>query len=84
VKSKWYFVEIDKDGFWRNAIFSTIQGLIRDSLKGLIYLVSAFLVGSGIGALVCLYCGFPLVLSFVGGLIVMGVALSLLIFGISY
>jgi phosphate/sulfate permease len=54
--------------------FSSIfKGILRD----LMWLISAFLIGTVAVGIVCLYYGVPLVFSIVGGLIVLGVALAL-------
>ncbi|MCC0001454.1 MAG: hypothetical protein H6871_05245 [Methylobacteriaceae bacterium] len=50
------------------------QGLVRDLFR----LVAAAGIGTAIGAGVCLYYGLPLVLSLLGGLIVLGLAALLL------
>ena len=54
--------------------FSTLlSGLARDLVK----LVVAFLLGTGAGAIVCLYYGIPMGFSILGGILVLGIALAL-------
>ncbi len=64
--------EIDGGGF-RKFLVSFFASLARDAFQ----LVVAFAVGTGGGALVCLYYGFPLALSLLGGILVLGIALAL-------
>ena len=45
--------------------------------KSLVVFISAFAVGTGVSAAVCLYYGVPIVFSLLGGLIVLGIALAL-------
>ncbi len=52
---------------------SLFIGIARDLLK----FVIAFAVGTGASAIVCWYYGLPLVLSLVGGFIVLALALAL-------
>ena len=47
-------------------------------LGALLKFILAFAVGTGAGALVCWYYGLPLVLSLVGGILVLGLALALM------
>ncbi len=55
--------------FLGNFFASLAQDLVR--------LVASFAVGTGAGALVCWYYGLPLVLSLIGGILVLGFALAL-------
>ena len=57
-------------GFFR----TILQGIIQDAIK----FVIAFAIGTGAGAIVCWYYDLPLLLAFVGGVLVLGVALALL------
>ena len=68
-KAKSEFHEGGVKGFFS----SLLLGLVRDAVKFII----AFAVGTGAGALVCWYYGIPLVFSFVGGILVLGLALAL-------
>ncbi|MCB1378898.1 MAG: hypothetical protein KDK89_11100 [Alphaproteobacteria bacterium] len=53
-------------------ILATIAGnLMRDVFK----MIAAFAIGTGASAIACWYYDLPLVLSLLGGLIVLGVAL---------
>lgn len=54
------------------------QGLLQRILGDIVRLFVAFGMGTGIGAGVCLYYGFPIGFSLVGGLIVLGVVAALL------
>ncbi len=54
------------------------KDLGKSIIKGLVQYVIAFAVGTGAGALVCLYYGVPLVFSLIGGFIVLGLALALM------
>lgn len=51
-----------------------LQGIVRDAIK----FITAFVVGTGAGAIVCWYYGFPLALSLIGGFLVLGIALALM------
>lgn len=54
--------------------FSSIfKGILRD----LVWLFSAFMIGTTAVGIACLYYGIPLVFSLIGGLIVLGIALAL-------
>jgi hypothetical protein len=57
----------------RGFLASLLVGLVRDAVK----LIIAFAIGTGAGAIVCWYYGFPLVFSILGGIIVLGLALAL-------
>ncbi|MGI9395325.1 MAG: hypothetical protein ACR2OY_11815 [Boseongicola sp.] len=45
--------------------------------KSFVVFISAFAVGTGVSAAICLYYGVPLIFSLLGGLIVLGIALAL-------
>jgi len=45
--------------------------------KSFVVFISAFAVGTGVSAAVCLYYGVPIVFSLLGGLVVLGIALAL-------
>ena len=53
------------------------SSIFKSILRDLMWLISAFLIGTVAVGIVCLYYGVPLVFSIVGGLIVLGVALAL-------
>ena len=55
----------------RGFLASLFMGLVRDAVK----LIIAFAVGTGAGAVVCWYYGLPLVLSLLGGFLVLALAL---------
>ncbi|MEO3414314.1 hypothetical protein AAFO92_06655 [Roseovarius sp. CAU 1744] len=55
----------DKQGF----LATLLQGLIRDTIGLLI----TFLIGTGAGAIICLYLGAPLIYSLLGGILVLAV-----------
>ena len=57
-------------GFFR----TLLQGIVRDAIK----FITAFVVGTGAGAIVCWYYGLPLALSLIGGFLVLGIALALM------
>ena len=61
---------IRERGFFESLMLSFVDGILK--------LVAAFAVGTGAGALVCWYYGLPLVLSLLGGILVLGLALALL------
>jgi uncharacterized membrane protein YeaQ/YmgE (transglycosylase-associated protein family) len=46
-----------------------LQGLIRDTVG----LWITFLIGTGVGAIICLYYGAPLIFSLLGGILVLDV-----------
>ena len=56
----------------RGFLASLFLGLLNDLVKFII----AFAVGTGAGAIICLYYGVPLIFSFIGGFIVLGLALA--------
>ena len=58
---------------WRGFFSSLLKGIVRDIVK----FVTAFLLGTGAGALICWYYGLPMALAFLGGFIVLGIALAL-------
>lgn len=60
------------DGGSRGFLASLLVGLVRDAVK----LIIAFAIGTGVGAVVCLYYGIPLVVSLLGGVLVLGLALA--------
>ena len=53
-------------------------GLVNSLARSLILWLSAFAVGTGVSAAVCLYYGVPLVFSLIGGFLVLGIALALM------
>ena len=55
----------DKQGF----LATLLQRLIRDTIGLLI----TFLIGTGAGAIICLYLGAPLIYSLLGGILVLAV-----------
>lgn len=55
----------EKQGF----LPTLLQGLIRDTLG----LWITFLIGTGAGAIICLYFGAPLIFSLLGGILVLAV-----------
>lgn len=55
----------NKHGF----LSTLLQGLIRDTIG----LWITFLFGTGVGAIICLYFGAPLVFSLLGGVLVLAV-----------
>ncbi len=58
------------DGSGRQGFFTTLlQGLIRDTAM----LWIAVLIGTGLGAIICLYFGAPLIFSLLGGVLVLAV-----------
>ena len=57
-------------GFFASPLFALLDGILK--------FITAFAVGTGAGALVCWYYGLPLVLSLLGGILVLGLALALL------
>ena len=61
------------EGGVRGFFSSLLLGIVRDIVK----LVVAFVVGTGAGAIVCWYYGFPLGFSILGGILVLAVALAL-------
>ena len=60
----------------------TIKGffvsLLESFAKTAGYLFLAFAIGTGAMAGVCLYYGFPLVFSLVGGFVVLGIAVAIM------
>lgn len=54
-----------EQGFWA----TLLQGLIRDTVG----LWLTFLIGTGAGAVICLYFGAPLIFSLLGGVLVLAV-----------
>ena len=65
-------IEIHEGGV-RGFLSSFFLGLVRDAVK----FILAFAVGTGAGAIVCWYYGIPLVISLLGGILVLGLALAL-------
>lgn len=59
-------------------IIGFFKDLFKSLANALVQYVVAFAVGTGAGALVCLYYGVPLAFSLVGGFIVLGLALALM------
>lgn len=57
----------------RGFFSSLLLGILRDVVKFIV----AFAVGTGAGAIVCWYYGFPLGFSFLGGILVLAVGLAL-------
>ena len=57
----------------RGFFSSLFRGIVRDAIKFIV----AFAVGTGAGAIACWYYGIPLVFSFLGGILVLAVALAL-------
>ncbi len=55
----------NKQGF----LATLLQGLIRDTVG----LWITFLIGTGAGAIICLYFGAPLIFSLLGGILVLAV-----------
>ena len=58
----------------RGFLTDFLMGLVRDAVK----LVIAFAIGTGAGAIVCWYYSIPLVLSLLGGILVLAVVLVFL------
>jgi uncharacterized membrane protein YeaQ/YmgE (transglycosylase-associated protein family) len=58
----------DRQGF----LGTLLQGLIRDTL-GMWFTV---LIGTGAGAVICLYLGAPLIFSLLGGVLVLAVYIA--------
>lgn len=56
----------------RGFLASFLLSLVRDAVK----LVIAFAVGTGAGAIVCWYYGLPMIVSLLGGILVLAVALA--------
>jgi hypothetical protein len=52
------------------------SGFAPDFLGDMVFIIVVFLVSTGAGALVCLYYELPLVLSQIGVLFVLGIALA--------
>jgi hypothetical protein len=52
---------------------SLLKGILRDLMR----LVMAFALGTAGGAAICLYYGAPLILSFIGGIALLGLFLAL-------
>ena len=70
-----YKAKAELDEGTKRGFFATLLvGLVRDAVKFII----AFAVGTGAGAIVCWYYGIPLVLSLLGGILVLGLALALM------
>jgi hypothetical protein len=67
--TKTEFHEGGVKGFFSSLLLS----IVRDAVKFIV----AFAVGTGAGAIVCWYYGIPLVFSFLGGILVLGLALAL-------
>ena len=61
------------DGKSRGFLATLLVDLVRDAVKYVI----AFLIGTGAGAIVCWYYGIPLILSLLGGFLVLALALAL-------
>lgn len=57
---------------------SFFLGLANGMMRDLFRLIAAVGIGTGIGAGVCLYYGVPLIFSFVGAFVVLGVVVLLL------
>ena len=60
------------EGGVRGFFTSLLVGILRDLVK----FVIAFVVGTGVGAVVCWYYGLPLALSLVAGFLVLALALA--------
>lgn len=61
------------EGGVRGFLSSLFLGIARDLVKFIV----AFVVGTGAGAIVCWYYGFPLGFSILGGILVLAVAMAL-------
>ena len=61
------------EGRARGFFPSLLRGIARDAVQFII----AFAVGTGAGAIACWYYGLPLVLSLLGGILVLAMALAL-------
>ena len=60
------------EGGVREFVSSLIGSIVRDAVK----FVVAFAVGTGAGAIVCWYYGIPLAFAFLGGILVLALALT--------
>ncbi len=60
-----------------NGFVGFLKELGSSLLGALVKFILAFAVGTGGGAIVCWYYGLPMVLSIVGGILVLGLALAL-------
>lgn len=71
--------EDDKENQPLNARPRGIIGELLNTLtRSLIFCFSAFAVGTGVSAAVCLYYGVPLVFSLISGFLVLGIAFALM------
>ncbi len=64
---------MDRSNVPRELFLGFIQSILRDFAR----LASAFVIGTIIAALICLYYGFSITLSLFGGFIVLGIALAI-------
>ena len=62
------------EGGVRGFFATLLQSLVRDIVK----FITAFVLGTGAGAIVCWYYGIPLAFSLIGGFIVLGFALAVM------
>ncbi len=60
-----------------NGFLGFLKELGASIAGALVKFILAFAVGTGGGAIVCWYYGLPLVLSVIGGILVLGLALAL-------
>jgi hypothetical protein len=64
-----------------NVVSGFFATLLKGILRDLMRLVMAFALGTAGGAAICLYYGVPLILSFIGGIVLLGLFLALTIMG---
>ena len=55
-----------------------LKDLLKAGFGAIFQVVIFFAVGTGGGAIACLYYGVPLVFSLLGGILVLGIALALM------
>ncbi|MGR8919496.1 MAG: hypothetical protein ACU85V_07750 [Gammaproteobacteria bacterium] len=65
-----------ESSFWVG-VWEFLATLVKGILRDLVKFGVAFCIGTGAAALACLYYELPLVLSLLGGFIVLGIALAL-------
>lgn len=54
------------------------KDIVKVIAGALVQVLIAFAVGTGAGALICWYYGLPIILSLIGGIVVLGIYLALI------
>lgn len=60
------------------AIVEVLASILGNLMRDVVKMIIAFAIGTGASAIVCWYYDLPLVVSLLGGFIVLGIALALI------